>query len=183
MKNKIPPRPPKMITFKKVLVYLKNPSRKKRGITGISFLKKRMGIYKIFEDGKIIYVGSSNSDLYKTILRHFQEWNDKEQLQRISYKSKLKEHRYEVEATITNDLKYNLYIEHAIINELKPRDNKIGNYNLYRNKMKQSQLDSVKLCFDCYNKSIDKKSSVEDFEDLDYNESGELIDSDGNVIF
>ena len=35
------------------------------------------GIYIIFKAGKIIYVGYSRSNLYKTMYRHFQAWNDK----------------------------------------------------------------------------------------------------------
>lgn len=36
--------------------------------------KKRAGVYAILENSKIVYIGHSRTQLYKTITRHFHEW-------------------------------------------------------------------------------------------------------------
>jgi hypothetical protein len=99
--------------------------------TNISNLRQKTGIYFIYEDENLVYVGMSTSDIYRTILRHFQEWNDSKQEKRISYKNK--RHRYtyhcsfiliEDEATVRNaELSY-------ILTE-KPRDNR-EKYSQYK---------------------------------------------------
>jgi len=52
--------------------------------TNLSHLQGKAGVYLIKEAGKIVYIGHSTSDLYKTALRHFQSWDDPTQ-QRITY--------------------------------------------------------------------------------------------------
>lgn len=42
--------------------------------------EKKIGVYLIKnKEGEIVYVGSSSSNIYKTLYRHFQEWKDKTQ--------------------------------------------------------------------------------------------------------
>lgn len=45
---------------------------------------KRPGVYIIRIDKKPVYVGSSLSNVYKTLYRHFQSWPDKKQ-RRVTY--------------------------------------------------------------------------------------------------
>lgn len=41
--------------------------------------KKSPGVYLIKQNGRIMYVGFSLSDVHKTAYRHFQSWNDRTQ--------------------------------------------------------------------------------------------------------
>jgi excinuclease UvrABC nuclease subunit len=51
------------------------------------FAKGKSGVYIIKKSGKIVYVGYSETDIYKTCTRHFQSWNDKTQT-RVTYRDK-----------------------------------------------------------------------------------------------
>lgn len=44
------------------------------------------GVYLIYKNSELVYVGFSASDVYKALYRHLQSWNDKHQ-QRITFKS------------------------------------------------------------------------------------------------
>ena len=48
-----------------------------------SKVKDKTGVYLIKQDSKIVYVGYSIGSLYKTIYRHFQDWNDKAQDRKV----------------------------------------------------------------------------------------------------
>lgn len=113
-----------------------------RNKTNISFATGKSGIYLIKEDNKIVYVGHSASNLYKTITRHFQTWNDRQQ-DRIVY-PKNKRHRYSVRIIFTTP-KQSGRLEMYLINKMRPRDNEkkyetyqqtlydINTYNIYQN--------------------------------------------------
>jgi len=47
-------------------------------------LRGRPGVYIIFDNKAVRYVGYSAHDVYKTMYRHFQRWQDKAQ-QRVTY--------------------------------------------------------------------------------------------------
>ena len=47
-------------------------------------LRDKSGVYLIREGRRLVYVGRSATDLYKTLYRHFQSWRDEKQI-RISY--------------------------------------------------------------------------------------------------
>lgn len=56
--------------------------------TNISHLKNKSGVYKIYykiDSDKPVYVGSSISNLYRTITRHFQKWRANQKV--ISFKN------------------------------------------------------------------------------------------------
>ena len=47
--------------------------------------RNKAGVYLIYKkDSGLVYVGHSKTDLYTTLYRHFQSWEDKKQV-RISY--------------------------------------------------------------------------------------------------
>lgn len=48
-------------------------------------LRNTPGVYLVYENSKLVYVGFSASDVYKAMYRHFQKWTDKNQ-QRITFK-------------------------------------------------------------------------------------------------
>lgn len=81
---------------------------------------KQAGVYliKSKRSDKIIYVGYSETQLYKTIYRHFQEWNDRNQ-DRFTYNKT----GYLVRIIFTTPGRAAI-LEKYLIKKLKPRDNK-----------------------------------------------------------
>lgn len=84
--------------------------------------RTRTGVYLIKENGKLVYVGYSGTDLYKTMYRHFQEWNDRTQQIRITYYNKLKTNNYTVRIIYCTP-KQAARLEGALILKHQPRDN------------------------------------------------------------
>lgn len=98
--------------------------------------RNKSGTYLIYKDSKLVYVGHSVTDLYTTMYRHFQKWDDKTQV-RISYKvSPLYKVRV-VYCSPTNAQK----LEKALIVKFKPKDNPIK-YDLFT--LKESDKDMIK---------------------------------------
>ena len=90
------------------------------------------GVYIIYKDLKPVYVGYSASNLYKTMYRHFQNWNDPTQ-RRVSY-SNLKGIKCRV---IFTTVKRAQILEEALILKLKPRDNE-NKLRLYSDKEREA---------------------------------------------
>jgi excinuclease UvrABC nuclease subunit len=88
--------------------------------------KEAAGAYMIKSNrtGKIVYVGYSQSQLYKTVYRHFQKWNDRRAERKV-----YSPHYYTVRVIITTQSRAFL-LEKYLIQKLKPRDNqeKYENY-------------------------------------------------------
>jgi len=82
--------------------------------------EKKAGAYVIRskKTKEVIYIGFSGSDLYKTILRHFETWNDKHQ-QRYVYQPG----SYDI-MIIYAPAKDAALLEKKLINQLEPRDNR-----------------------------------------------------------
>ncbi len=75
------------------------------------------GVYFVKNNaGEIVYVGYSESNLYKTIYRHFQSWNDKTQRRATFPKS------YKVRIIFTTPKRAAL-LEKYLISKFKPKDN------------------------------------------------------------
>lgn len=81
---------------------------------------KQAGVYliKSKRNGEIIYIGYSSSQLYKTILRHFQTWNDTSQ-ERYTYSK----NNYLIRVIITTPRRA-AALEQYLILKYMPRDNK-----------------------------------------------------------
>lgn len=83
--------------------------------------KKRYvkGVYIIRNKKDILYIGYSSTDLYKTMYRHFQKWNDYSQV-RVEYKniSNLK-----IDIILTSTKLQASRLEKALIIKYKPKDN------------------------------------------------------------
>lgn len=90
----------------------------------------RSGVYIIKEAGKIVYVGSSQANLYKTMYRHFEKWNHRSQPV-VSYKDQLTEQKYTVRVILCTGPQA-IKLERALIIKHQPRDNeqKYKNYQL-----------------------------------------------------
>ena len=132
------PRKKNVTKTGRILIYEKPPTYgEKYGRTSEAFrkLRNKRGVYRIFENKRLVYVGSSNSDIYKTILRKFQMWNDKRQSGgRLYYNAK--ENEYKVEAFIMPYASADklLDTEYHYIQKSKPRDNKPDSYSFYNRK-------------------------------------------------
>lgn len=116
----------------------------------------KAGVYWIKDDtGRIIYVGSSTSQLKKTIYRHFQTWTDRQrssnrQFDRVTYSKK----GYKVRFVVCSAADA-LRAEKYFIRKLKPRDNPT--------KYNQLSFDDVKRI----EKSADKLQEAEIIDDVE----------------
>lgn len=95
---------------------LKKPYTKNRKIR---FKAKKAGVYLIYRKKTLLYVGMSGSNVYKSLYRHFQTWNDPTQV-RVTYKQ-LK--NIKVRVIYTNTPGQAEKLEKAIIIKYKPKDN------------------------------------------------------------
>jgi len=99
------------------------PPYKKDGKTNFPQTVNRTGIYVIKENGKIVYVGFSGYNLYKTMYRHFQSWHHKTQ-DVVSYKSLMSRNEYTVRVVYCTT-KQAAALEKALIKKHRPRDNEM----------------------------------------------------------
>lgn len=93
--------------------------------------KKRPGVYIIKVNGEIKYIGYSATNVYKTILRHFQSWEDSRQV-RITYP---KSSNVTARIVYTNTGSQAAKLERALILKMNPPDNpnKYKSYQLSLN--------------------------------------------------
>lgn len=96
----------------------------KNNIPGLKRKVRQTGVYviKSKKTGEIIYVGCSwknGGQLYKTIFRHFQTWNDNEQERAVYDKNK-----YLIKVIYCPG-KNALILERYFIRVFKPRDNSL----------------------------------------------------------
>lgn len=104
----------KVSSFKKVYINNKlNPNLK------LSPNKNQKGVYILRKNGKIVYIGYSGSNLYKTFTRHFQSWNDPRQV-RITFN---KNDRVSARIVYTSTAKQAWNLEKALIKKYKPTEN------------------------------------------------------------
>jgi len=104
-----------------------------------SFTAKLPGVYLIYKNNELMYVGYSNYNVYKTLYRHFQKWNDPQQ-KRVVYKKNDK--------TITVRVIYTTAIrskklEKALILKYKPIDNPEKYENYILDKKSEKVLDQA----------------------------------------
>lgn len=87
--------------------------------TNLLNFTKKSGVYFIYKKSKLVYIGYSSADLYKTILRHFQTWNDKQQQRFVYNRLECK-----IRVVLTTPLKA-AKLEEALILKHRPKDNKL----------------------------------------------------------
>jgi len=80
--------------------------------------KKQYGVYLIKRNGVVRYIGHSSTQLYKTITRHFQSWEDRQQI-RVTYPKE----GTTVRIIYTNTAAQARQLEKALIIKHKPADN------------------------------------------------------------
>ncbi|MCX6252270.1 MAG: GIY-YIG nuclease family protein [Bacteroidetes bacterium] len=104
-----------------------------KGRTTFPDTRKRSGIYIIKENDKIVYVGSSRTNLYRTLYRHFEHWKHRTQ-EVVTYVNKMNRQRYTVRIVLCTAVQA-IRLERALVIRHKPRDNE--------NKFKQYTLDVI----------------------------------------
>lgn len=111
---------------------------------GLPSKKFQSGVYLIknIHSGKIIYVGRSLTNLYKTIYRHFQQWNDYRYGQRID-RIVYDKTGYQIRIIFVSPSQVPR-LEAYLINKYLPRDNGIT----YKDAALDKQIDNTK---DLYN--------------------------------
>jgi len=91
---------------------------KENGKTNFPDTIKKSGVYLIAnKKGVIVYVGYSGSNLYKTMYRHFQSWNDPTQI-----RSTFPKKGYNLRIVLTTKAKAQK-LERALILKYKPKGN------------------------------------------------------------
>jgi Uri superfamily endonuclease len=78
-----------------------------------------IGVYEIWKNGVLRYVGVSTNDLYKTMYRHFQSWKVTSQT-RVTYTNLA---GIKVRVVYCNTKEQALNLEKALIIKKKPTDN------------------------------------------------------------
>jgi excinuclease UvrABC nuclease subunit len=123
---------------------------KPNGKTMFPETTKKTGCYIIKENDKIVYIGMSKTNLYKTLYRHFQTWHHSQQ-EVITYVNKLKSNRYTVRVVYCTPLQAEK-LERALIIKYKPRDNwmKYDSYQLRTtDKNLVAQYEETEVINDC----------------------------------
>jgi len=122
---------------------------KKNGKTNFPETSKKTGVYLIKKNDKIIYIGYFAYDLYKTIYRHFQEWNDKDQPTRITYKNQLSRENFTIRVVYCSN-KRAAALEKALILKHLPKDNKIKYTEYLKNtsKTEENYINSIKQIYE-----------------------------------
>jgi len=106
------------------------PPYSKAGRTNFPATRARAGVYLIKEAGKLVYIGMSQTNLYRTLYRHFEAWNHSDQ-EVTTYQNRMKIQAYTVRVVLCTPAQA-LRLERALIKKHKPRDNamKYENYTL-----------------------------------------------------
>jgi len=97
------------------------PPYNKSGKTTFPESIKKSGVYLIKENNKIVYIGCSRKNLYKTVYRHFEKWEHPSQ-DVITYMNTCNK-KYTFRAIYCSVLQAQT-LEKVLINKLKPRDNR-----------------------------------------------------------
>jgi excinuclease UvrABC nuclease subunit len=119
------------------------PPYKKNGKTAFPEAT-RPGVYLIKENGKLVYIGMSQSNVYKALYRHFQTWNDRRS-ERVTYVDRMNRLDYTVRIVYATPAQA-ARLEMALIIKHKPRDNenKYKDYSLdMRDKKALNEYESI----------------------------------------
>lgn len=107
----------------------------KAGRVNFEGIRGRSGVYIIRENSRIVYIGYSARNLYKTMLRHFQVWNHPGQPV-VSYAGS--RHQYKARVILL-PAKQAVEFEKKLILKYKPRDNR-NKYLEYSSQARQLKL-------------------------------------------
>lgn len=91
------------------------------GKTAFPELRGKSGVYLIRENGKLVYIGFSSNNIYRTMYRHFQAWHHPLQ-EVISYAGSRRGAKYTVSVTLCPP-KTAERLERTLVIKYQPRDN------------------------------------------------------------
>jgi hypothetical protein len=129
--------------------------------SNLDAFKGKGGIYYIYQDNKLVYIGDATNDIKKTAIRHFQGWNDSQQLDRFSYRENIlnRKHKYMIKFSIYEDAgqrsKEIRTIQCLLISNRKPPHNKKKYYHFYNTKFDKCEKGRVKKEIEVYNAGND----------------------------
>lgn len=88
-------------------------------------IMKKSGVYLIKKNNKVVYVGESHTNnLYKTLYRHFQLWNDKVPQKRVTFKNDRSSGKIKVRVIITTKSQA-VRLQKYLIKKYKPSKNEV----------------------------------------------------------
>ena len=90
------------------------------GKTTFPTAQNRSGVYLIKENGKIVYIGKSGNNLYRTLYRHFERWTAKYYV--VTYKEEMWRNNYTVRIVFCTSNQADR-LEKYLIKRHDPRDN------------------------------------------------------------
>lgn len=85
-------------------------------------LRNKPGVYMIYKNDVLRYIGFSGVDLYRTMYHHFQNWPDRNQ-----YRATYSRENCKVRVIYTNNARQAVNLEIALIHKHNPKDNKNNN--------------------------------------------------------
>ncbi len=135
-------------------VYKFLPPYDKNGKCTFKKSLNRSGVYLIKEDGKLVYVGYSGKNLYKTLYRHFESWRHPYQ-EVTTYATELKRRKYTVRIVYCT-AQQAAALEKKLILKYNPRDNAIK----YKNYMEETSTIGKNYADKTYNNY--KETEVEE---------------------
>jgi len=128
------------------------PPYDKNGRSNLGFANRQSGVYLIYKNGNLVYVGYSATNLYKTCHRHFQRWDAKYQ-RVVTYVKQLARNDFKVRVVLCSASRAEK-LEKALIVRHKPKDNP--------DKLPGYQLDS----WECRALEDFRQKPVENYEDI-----------------
>lgn len=128
--------------MKAITIKFCNPYKDgKTNIPHLRYDKPQSGVYFIKSDrtDKIVYIGFSEANLYKTIYRHFQEWTDISRT--VKTRFTYAKFGYQVRVIFTTPARAAL-LEKYLILRMKPRDNGLK-YDGYLNFSQNENAETI----------------------------------------
>lgn len=92
-----------------------------QGRSNLSSVKDKPGVYMIYKNRNLVYIGYSSNNLYRTITRHFQKWTGKYG-HRVTYVNQLASNDFKIRICVTTPARA-AKLESALILKHKPKDN------------------------------------------------------------
>ncbi len=114
------------------------------------YTAKQPGVYLIYKNSQLVYVGYSSYNLYKTMYRHFQRWNDPTQV-RVIYNPNDPGIKVRVIYTTAARSKK---LEKALILKYAPKDNPEKYKNYVLDKKSEKVLDDAENEFIAINDDL-----------------------------
>lgn len=97
------------------------PPYNTEGRTTFTNTQHKAGVYLIKENGVVVYIGYSSTNLYRTMYRHFQQWKHPYQ-EVTTYANRMSANQYTVRVILTTAAQAPK-LEGNLIQRYQPRDN------------------------------------------------------------